>query len=173
MRLRLPGAKCLSMGDGRTLPVLDRPILLSVLEYCWWWPTNIHAREQSGLRSRREGPSPNIPRVKLFWRLKFSRFWILILILGNCSRGWSPNLVVSSPLLPSHYGRDWNLVARKATRQPPKTGAISPTGDCRLERILASYLRCASLSYRICRSRLQSSLFFLFHFFMFYVLYLL
>lgn len=147
MRLRLPGANCLEWGTDEPLPVLDRPILLSVLEYCWWWPTNIHAREQSGLTR----PSPNMPRVKLFWRLKFTGSGFRFFDIRQLFTWMVSKFVLCLP--PSCYppitAGIGILLARKATRQPPKTGAISPTGDCRLERILASYLRCASLSYRI------------------------
>lgn len=55
---------------------LDRPIVLSVLEYCWWWPTNVHARGDSTFRMVIFIPLGWSFSVPYFWGSRFPRLGI-------------------------------------------------------------------------------------------------
>lgn len=109
-----------------------------------------------------------MPRVKLFWRLKFTgsgfRFFDIRQLFTWMVSKFS--CVFPPLLLPSHYGRNWNFAGQKSNSSATKnrgnfTNWRLQTGTNSSE---LAQVRIIVVS-NICRSRLQSSLIFFVPFF--------
>lgn len=137
-------------GDGRPFD-LNRPILLSVLEYCWWWPTNIHARSDSAFAA-----ALHPPRVKLF-RVSRSLFEFLIYCFPQISLS-SPQIRLSPLRQPSEsvwHGKSNSL----ATKNRGNLTNWRLQAETEFSHLFPG---AHHIEYR---SRLQSSMiFFVFHF---------